>query len=42
MGQYEAAESWCRLAIHRVFENAGDMNKAKIARYYQYTLGNPC
>jgi hypothetical protein len=32
MGQHEAAEAWCRLAIHRVFDKAGELNKAKIAR----------
>ncbi|OBT69660.1 hypothetical protein VE03_00976 [Pseudogymnoascus sp. 23342-1-I1] len=31
-GNYEAAEDWCRLAMHRVFEQAGDLNKAKIVR----------
>ncbi|KAI9739411.1 MAG: hypothetical protein M1818_005099 [Claussenomyces sp. TS43310] len=31
-GQYDAAEGWCRLAAHRLFEHAGDLNKAKIAR----------
>jgi hypothetical protein len=40
MGQHEAAEAWCRLAMHRVFENAGDLNTAKIARYYRYALDN--
>ncbi|KFY01778.1 hypothetical protein V490_00767 [Pseudogymnoascus sp. VKM F-3557] len=31
-GKYEAAEGWCRLAMQRVFEQAGDLNKAKIVR----------
>ncbi|KAL5345161.1 sporulation-specific protein 22 [Pseudogymnoascus australis] len=31
-GNYEAAEDWCRLAMQRVFEQAGDLNKAKIVR----------
>ncbi|OBT96970.1 hypothetical protein VE01_05545 [Pseudogymnoascus verrucosus] len=31
-GNYEAAEDWCRLAMQKVFEQAGDMNKAKIVR----------
>ncbi|KFY45185.1 hypothetical protein V494_01110 [Pseudogymnoascus sp. VKM F-4513 (FW-928)] len=31
-GNYDAAESWCRLAMNGVFEQAGDLNKAKIVR----------
>ncbi|KFZ02357.1 hypothetical protein V500_00246 [Pseudogymnoascus sp. VKM F-4518 (FW-2643)] len=31
-GNYEAAEDWCRLAMQRVFDQAGDLNKAKIVR----------
>ncbi|OBT49348.1 hypothetical protein VE00_00485 [Pseudogymnoascus sp. WSF 3629] len=31
-GNYEAAEDWCRLAMQKVFERAGDLNKAKIVR----------
>lgn len=30
--QYEIAESWCKLAIHQVFEKSGEMNRSKIAR----------
>ncbi|KAI9697243.1 MAG: hypothetical protein M1836_004807 [Candelina mexicana] len=29
---FAVAESWCRLSLHRVFERAGDLNTAKIAR----------
>ena len=29
----DLAENWCRLALHKAFENSGDLNKAKIARY---------
>ncbi|KAI9718236.1 MAG: hypothetical protein M1812_004226 [Candelaria pacifica] len=29
---FAVAESWCRLALHVVFERAGDLNTAKIAR----------
>lgn len=32
IGQYNTAEKWCYVALHRVFENVGDMNKAKITR----------
>lgn len=32
MGDYETADLWCRLAMHRVFDSAGELNKAKIAR----------
>jgi hypothetical protein len=32
LGQHGAAEMWCHLALHRVFENTGEMNKAKITR----------
>ncbi|GAM84547.1 hypothetical protein ANO11243_025430 [Dothideomycetidae sp. 11243] len=28
----DAAESWCRLATHSLFDNAGESNKSKIAR----------
>ncbi len=28
----ELAEKWCRLALHKVFEDSGDLNKAKISR----------
>jgi tetratricopeptide (TPR) repeat protein len=31
-GQHDLAESWCRLSLHCVFENMGDINKAKISR----------
>ncbi|TID24359.1 SPO22-domain-containing protein [Venturia nashicola] len=30
--QYEFAETWCRLALHELFERCGEMNRAKIAR----------
>jgi tetratricopeptide (TPR) repeat protein len=32
LGQHATAESWCRLALHPLFENAGQLNNAKIAR----------
>jgi hypothetical protein len=32
MGQQDAVEAWCRVALHPVFENAGDGNRAKISR----------
>jgi len=31
--QFDVAESWCRLAIHQLFQQCGDGNKSKIARY---------
>lgn len=31
-GLYDAAQSWCRLAMHDVFANSGELNHAKIAR----------
>ncbi|KAI9644262.1 Transcription factor [Ciborinia camelliae] len=30
--QYEVAEKWCRLALHRLFEKPGEANMAKISR----------
>ncbi|KAF2199170.1 SPO22-domain-containing protein [Delitschia confertaspora ATCC 74209] len=30
--QYRPAESWCHLSLHLLFEKAGELNKAKIAR----------
>lgn len=30
--QYETAEKWCRLAMHRLFEKPGEANMAKISR----------
>ncbi|KAF2190807.1 SPO22-domain-containing protein [Zopfia rhizophila CBS 207.26] len=30
--QYAVAESWCLLSLHPLFEKAGELNKAKIAR----------
>lgn len=30
--QYEIAEKWCRLAMHKVFESSGELNKARISR----------
>ncbi|KAL2381760.1 hypothetical protein RJZ90_003678 [Blastomyces dermatitidis] len=30
---YDIAEQWCLLAQHKIFENAGAANKAKICRY---------
>ncbi|ESZ92874.1 hypothetical protein SBOR_6737 [Sclerotinia borealis F-4128] len=30
--QYEAAEKWCRLAMHKLFEKPGEANMAKISR----------
>ena len=29
---YEAGEGWCRLALHQIFEKAGEMNKGRISR----------
>jgi len=31
-GKYELTEAWCRLCLHKVFDNAGDINRAKIMR----------
>jgi len=31
--QFDVAGSWCRLAIHQLFQQCGDGNKSKIARY---------
>ena len=31
--QFDFAESWCCLALHSLFENAGESNRAKISRY---------
>ncbi|KAI9856788.1 MAG: hypothetical protein M1824_005259 [Vezdaea acicularis] len=31
-GQFAAAEAWCKLALHKVFENSGELNAAKISR----------
>ncbi|CAG8979159.1 hypothetical protein HYALB_00000293 [Hymenoscyphus albidus] len=31
-GKYDLAEKWCRLALHRVFEKAGDLNMARVSR----------
>ncbi|KAL1632490.1 sporulation-specific protein 22 [Neofusicoccum ribis] len=31
-GKYMEAESWCNIALHPLFQKAGDLNKAKIAR----------
>lgn len=28
----DLAENWCRLCLHKAFEDSGDMNRAKIAR----------
>lgn len=30
--QYEAAERYCELALHPLFEKCGDLNRAKISR----------
>ncbi|KAF2143242.1 uncharacterized protein K452DRAFT_167927 [Aplosporella prunicola CBS 121167] len=30
--QFNAAEAWCRLSLHPLFEKAGELNKAKVAR----------
>ncbi|KAB5586055.1 meiosis protein SPO22/ZIP4 like-domain-containing protein [Coniochaeta sp. 2T2.1] len=29
---YDTAELWCKLALHRIFENTGPLNRAKIER----------
>ncbi|KUJ18222.1 SPO22-domain-containing protein [Mollisia scopiformis] len=31
-GQYDIAESWCRLALHRLFSNSGEINTARLSR----------
>ncbi|KAI9804595.1 MAG: hypothetical protein M1833_006668 [Piccolia ochrophora] len=31
-GQFEAAASWCQVALHRVFQDTGSLNTAKIQR----------
>ncbi|KAF2258604.1 SPO22-domain-containing protein [Lojkania enalia] len=30
--QYAVAEAWCNICLHQLFEKAGELNKAKIAR----------
>jgi hypothetical protein len=30
--QYDRAEKYCNLALHRLFERCGELNHAKIAR----------
>lgn len=30
--RYEVASQWCRVALHGIFDKAGDLNHAKIAR----------
>ncbi|KAH0557132.1 hypothetical protein GP486_005082 [Trichoglossum hirsutum] len=35
-GEYELADSWCRIASHKVFSNSGELNNAKIARQVSY------
>lgn len=34
------AELWCKLALHRLFENTGPLNRAKIERYA--SISPPC
>ncbi|EKG11028.1 Tetratricopeptide-like helical [Macrophomina phaseolina MS6] len=31
-GKYDETEAWCSISLHPLFEKAGDLNKAKIAR----------
>ncbi|KAH8730487.1 meiosis protein SPO22/ZIP4 like-domain-containing protein [Phaeosphaeriaceae sp. PMI808] len=31
-GQFAAAEEWCRICLHSIFEKAGAFNKAKVSR----------
>ncbi|KAF2096421.1 SPO22-domain-containing protein [Rhizodiscina lignyota] len=31
-GHFDFAESWCQLAMHKLLENCGDINKSKVAR----------
>ncbi|KAF2762127.1 SPO22-domain-containing protein [Pseudovirgaria hyperparasitica] len=30
--RYESSRTWCNMSLHNLFENAGEMNKAKISR----------
>ncbi|KAL9013607.1 MAG: hypothetical protein Q9173_001710 [Seirophora scorigena] len=32
-GDYEQADSWCRLALHRIFSNSGESNIGKLQRF---------
>ncbi|CAD6499560.1 BgTH12-03671 [Blumeria graminis f. sp. triticale] len=32
IGHYDAAENWCKLAMHKIFEKSGDLNMARISR----------
>lgn len=38
--QYDLAESWCQLSLHKVFENCGPRNRSKLERYAS-ALGVP-
>ncbi|KAK0108931.1 hypothetical protein ONS96_002768 [Cadophora gregata f. sp. sojae] len=31
-GQYDAAEKWCRLAMHQIFAKSGELNMARLSR----------
>ncbi|KAF8863587.1 SPO22-domain-containing protein [Acephala macrosclerotiorum] len=31
-GQYEAAERWCHLGLHRIFASSGEINTARLSR----------
>lgn len=35
-GNYEQADSWCRLALHSMFSNSGESNIGKLQRYISH------
>jgi hypothetical protein len=37
-GQYDLAENWCRLALHKIFSNCGPANTSKLERYMPHWL----
>lgn len=40
-GDYEQADSWCRLALHRIFGKSGESNIGKLQRYYPQRRRDP-
>jgi hypothetical protein len=36
--QFGAAEAWCRICLHSIFDKAGAQNKARIARWSSITV----
>ncbi|KAL2071470.1 hypothetical protein VTL71DRAFT_12705 [Oculimacula yallundae] len=42
IGQYDTAEKWCHLAMHKIFAKSGELNMARLSRFLMYKIAVRC